>query len=136
MTHSILLTIHIAGALVGLLSGWTALLLRRGSGRHGAASTIFFISMLSMCTSGVILAAMKQQTGNILGGTLTFYLVGTAWLTVQRKEGETGRLELAGMLMALALGADTLTLGWQVVRGTASYGGVPAAAFFPFGSIA
>ena len=63
MTHSILLTIHIAGALVGLLSGWTALLLRKGSRRHGAAGTIFFISMLSMCTSGVILAAMKQQTG-------------------------------------------------------------------------
>jgi len=136
MTHSILLTIHIAGALVGLLSGWTALLLRKGSRRHGAAGTIFFISMLSMCTSGVILAAMKQQTGNILGGTLTFYLVGTAWLTVQRKEGESGRLELEGMLMALALGFGTLTLGWQVVRGTASYGGVPAAAFFTFGSIA
>jgi len=136
MTHSILLTIHIAGALVGLLSGWSALLLRKGSRRHGAAGTVFFISMLTMCTSAVILAVMKQQTGNILGGTLTFYLVGTAWLTVQRKEGETGRLELAGMLMAFALGVGTLTLGWQVVRGIANYGGVPAAAFFIFGSIA
>jgi len=63
MTHSILLTIHIAGALVGLLSGWTALLLRKGSRRHGAAGTVFFVSMLTMCTSAVILAVMKQQTG-------------------------------------------------------------------------
>jgi hypothetical protein len=136
MTHSILLTIHITGALVGLLSGWVALLLRKGSRRHGVAGTVFFISMLTMCTSAVILAVMKQQTGNIMGGTLTFYLVGTAWLTVQRREGETGRLELAGMLMALALGVGTWTLGWQVLRGAASYGGVPAAAFFIFGSIA
>ena len=136
MTHSILLTIHIAGALVGLLSGWTALLLRKGSRRHGAVGTVFFISMLAMCTSAVILAVMKQQTGNIMGGTLTFYLVGTAWLTVQRREGETGRLEWAGMLLAFALGVGTLTLGSQVVRGTAHYAGVPAAAFFTFGSIA
>ena len=96
MTHSTLLFFHIAGALVGLVSGWAAIFLRKGSRLHGAAGNAFFISMLTMCVCGVTLAAMKQQVGNILGGTLTFYLVATAWLTVKRNHGTVGLAEKIG----------------------------------------
>jgi hypothetical protein len=137
MIRTPLLFIHIAGALVGLLAGWTALFFRKGSRWHGAAGTIFFFSMIGMCTGGVILAVMKQQVGNVFGGTLTFYLVGTAWLTVKRREGETGRLEFAAMLAAFAAWIVSWTLGLQVLHSaTAPNDGVPAMAYFILGSVA
>jgi hypothetical protein len=137
MIRTPLLFIHIAGALVALLAGWTAMFLRKGSRRHGMAGNVFVIAMLGMCACGVALAAMKEQAGNVVAGTLTFYLVGTAWLTARRREGETGRLELGAMLVAFAVGITTLTLGWQVTHSAARpKDGVPAAVYFIFGSVA
>src|SRR6266542_2312625 len=40
-------TLHVFSAAVGLLAGFMAMLFRKGSGLHGAAGTIFFLSMLS-----------------------------------------------------------------------------------------
>jgi hypothetical protein len=45
--------------------------------------------MLTMAAAAVYLAAMKHQTGNVLGGAFTFYLVATAWASARRKDGET-----------------------------------------------
>ncbi len=33
---------------------------------------------------------MKHQPGNVLGGTPTFYLVATAWMTARRSTARTG----------------------------------------------
>ena len=137
MAHSVLLFIHISSALVGLLSGWTAFLFRKGSRRHGIVGDVFVAAMLSMCASAVTLAVMKQQTGNIVGGLLTAYLVSTAWLTAKRREGEAGRFEWGAMLLAFTLGVTNWFLGVAVLRSpTGPADGVPAAAYLIFGSIA
>jgi uncharacterized membrane protein len=137
MIRSPLLIVHIGSALVALLSGWSAMFFRKGSRHHGAAGKVFFFPMLSMCASAVALAVMKQQAGNIVAGILTAYLVGTAWLTAKRREGETGRLELWSMLVAFVVGVTTWTLAWQVShRATSPKDGVPAAVYLVFGSIA
>jgi hypothetical protein len=36
------------------------------------------------------MAIIKHQTTNVLGGTLTFYLVATAWAAAGRGDGKTG----------------------------------------------
>jgi uncharacterized membrane protein len=137
MTRSPLLILHIYSAIAGLLSGWAALLFLKGSRRHGVAGSVFSISLVSMCVTAVFMALVKQQTENVIAGTLTFYLVATAWLTVRRKARETGRSEFVAMLLALALGLTTWMLGWQVSHSaTDSKGGAPAAMYFVFGSVA
>src|SRR5260370_27584513 len=45
--------------------------------------------MLTMAATAAYLAAMKHQTGNVLSGAFTFYLVATAWVTAKNKDGET-----------------------------------------------
>ena len=40
------------------------------------------------------MAIIKQQTTNVLGGTLTFYLVATAWAAARRGDGKNGRFRL------------------------------------------
>lgn len=137
MAHSPLLILHIGSAIIALLSGWAAMFSRKGSRRHRAAGQVFLVSMLSMCGSAVSMAIMKQETPNVIAGVLTFYLVGTAWLTMRRKAGEIGRREFGAMLVASAIGIATWVLGWQASQSaTHPKDGVPAMVYFVFGSVA
>ena len=81
MSFSPLLAFHISAGIVGILSGAAAMSFRKGSPRHALAGKVFVISMLTMAATAVYLAVTKHQSGNVLGGAFTFYLVATAWLT-------------------------------------------------------
>src|SRR6516162_7770797 len=104
-----MLTIHICGGTLGLLSGAAALAFRKGSRRHVLAGRIFVASMLTMGAAAVYLAIVRHQPNNIGGGILTVYLIGTAWLTVRRRGGETSWFDWIALLIPLAIGI----LGWK-----------------------
>jgi hypothetical protein len=131
------LVFHITAGTLGMLSGFVAVFLLKGSRRHGRAGTVFVISMLSLSASGVYLAIMKSQPGNILGGTLTFYLVATAWMTAKRKNGEPGIFDWGALLVVLAVGACQLTFGLEAALSQTGlkYGYSPGPYFF-MGSVA
>jgi hypothetical protein len=96
-----------------MLSGFAAAFLRKGSRQHAISGNVFVVSMLTMAAAGTWLAVMKSQPGNILGGTLTFYLVATAWATARRR-GETGApgiLDWGGFLGISAIAAVEITCG-------------------------
>src|SRR5579864_9511453 len=95
MPYSPILIVHICGGTLGLLSGIAAMSFRKGSPRHVLAGKVFVASMLTMAVAAVYLAIVKHQPNNIGGGILTFYLIGTAWLTARRRDGETSRLDCA-----------------------------------------
>jgi len=131
-----MLVVHICAGTLGLFSGAAALSFRKGSRRHVLAGRIFVLSMLSMAVGAVYLAVVKHQPGNIGGGVITFYLVGTAWLSARRREGETSRMDWVALLIPLALGI----LGWmggiKVLRsGATSQDGVPVGMTFFMGSV-
>jgi len=136
--HTALTMIHICGAIVGLLSGFMAMMFRKGSGLHGAAGNVFFVSMLSMSAAGAYMAAfIKPNNGNIMGGVLTFYLVATGWMTARRRTRETGMLDLSALLVALAVGTAGLTWGFQAASSpTGLKDGYPPFLYFVFASIA
>jgi hypothetical protein len=109
---------------------------RKGSPRHVLAGKVFVASMLTMATFAVYLAIVRHQPSNIGGGILTFYLVGTAWLTARRRDGETSRFDWIVLLVPLALGILTWMNGIQVVRsGASSSDGVPVGMTFFMGSV-
>ena len=109
--RSPLLLLHIIAGTLGMLSGFVAVFLLKGSRRHGLAGNVFVVSMLGLSASGVYLAIMKSQPGNILGGTLTFYLVATAWMTARRRDGEPGIFDWGALLVVLGCAA-CLGLFW------------------------
>jgi uncharacterized membrane protein len=129
MTYSPLLVIHILGGLIAVLSGAIALSVRKGSRLHRRSGDVFVISMLFMAASGAYAAMTKSQPSNVVAGVFTFYLVSTAWMTVARKQMETGRLELALLFLGLAAGIGTLIIGSQ-----ARHDSSPAI-FYVFGTI-
>ncbi|HEY6337010.1 MAG TPA: hypothetical protein VIW68_00810 [Candidatus Sulfotelmatobacter sp.] len=115
MRYSPILLLHICGGTVGILSGFVAVFLRKGSPRHSIAGSVFVLSMMALSVSGVYMAIMKFQPGNILGGTFTFYLVATAWMTARRKnkEGVTGIFDWGALLVVFGVAAFDLTFGLQ-----------------------
>src|SRR5262249_15373109 len=93
-------------------------------------------SMLSMSFGGAYLAFMKHETGNIIGGTLTFYMVLTAWLTGRRKDEETSKLDWLALLIPLVGWSWLWVIGLQkLLRRTPSEDGVPSGMTFFIGSV-
>src|ERR1700704_6619070 len=136
MSYSPILIVHICGGTLGLLSGTAAMSFRKGSPRHVLAGRIFVASMLIMGALAAYLAITRHQPNNIGGGILTFYLIGTAWLTARRRDGETSRFNWIVLLIPLTLGILTWMNGLKVVRsGASSQDGVPVGMMFFIGPV-
>jgi hypothetical protein len=80
---------------------------------------------------------MKSQPGNILGGTLTFYLVGTAWMVARRGDGRTNVFDWGALLVVLALAIVELSFGFEAATSAPRLKyGYPAGPYFFMGSVA
>jgi hypothetical protein len=120
-----------------MLSGFVAVFLRKGSRQHGLAGNVFVIAMLCLSSSGVFLAIMKHQPGNILGGALTFYLVATAWITARRRDGEPGIFDWGAFLFVIGLAVVEITLGSEAAMSpTGVKYDYPPGPYFFLGSVA
>ena len=136
MSYSPILVVHICAGSLGLLSGTAAMSFRKGSPRHVLAGRIFVASMLTMGALAAYLAITRHQPNNIGGGILTFYLIGTAWLTVRRKDGETSRLDWVALLIPLVNGVLGWMAGVDALRSaTGSKYGVPAGMHLFLGTV-
>ncbi|HYI12897.1 MAG TPA: hypothetical protein VEK57_27870 [Thermoanaerobaculia bacterium] len=133
MTHSPVLLVHICAATVGLLSGYLAMLFRKGSGRHGAAGSVFLVSMLTMSLTGAYVAAfLRPNALNVVAALLTFYLVSTAWWAAKRGEG-TGAFDRVALLFIAVVGAYALMSGIQAATSsTGTRHGMSAFIYFVF----
>ena len=135
--RSPILLLHIIAGTLGMLSGFVAAFLRKGSRQHGRAGNVFVIAMLCLSSSGVFLAIMKSQPGNILGGTLTFYLVATAWMTARHREAKTDMFDWAALLVVGTLAVVEVTLGSEAATSpTGLKYDYPPGPYFFLGSVA
>jgi len=137
MSLSPLLLFHIGVGTTGVLSGFVAVFLRKGSRGHRLAGNVFFIAMLCLGASGACLGFLRSQPTNVLAGILTCYLVATAWMTARRRDEGTGILDFGVLLVALAVGSGYVTDGVAAARSqTGLKDGVPAGMLFVMGSVA
>jgi hypothetical protein len=104
------LVTHIGGASLGIVSGFTALIARKGGRLHRAAGNVFFVSMLAMSGVAAVVAPMLPDRFSALTGLLVFYLTATAWLVVKRPAGTVGRLETFAVLIPLAVAVGDVWL--------------------------
>ena len=124
--YTVLVYTHVLGVLFGLLSGALSMLFRKGSSLHRIAGNIFFVTMVAMTTSASWIAAfMRPNRLNLLGGTLTLYLVVTGWAWGKRRDGKAGRFDVAVLLFAISIAL----LGFQSATGGGIVFGVIALLF-------
>jgi hypothetical protein len=139
---SVLVFIHIFAGTLGILSGFLAMFLRKGSRRHRQAGNVFFVSMLTMSSVAAYMALVGTEVAepngmNALQGILTFYLVSTAWLTARRADGKRGAVELLAFLVVAALVLGYATFGLEAARSaTGLKYGYPVGIYVFFGSVA
>jgi hypothetical protein len=137
MPHSPLLLLHIATGTLGMLSGFAAAFLRKGSQQHAWAGNMFVLSMMTLSSTGTYLALVKSQPGNVLGGASTFYLVTTAWLTARRSDRGTSVVDWSAMLFVFTLAAIEITLGTEAAMSpTGLKYDYPPGPYFFLGSVA
>ena len=113
-----LLILHILGGSIGLLFGTFAIVVRKGSHLHRASGNVFTIAMLTLASSGLCLAILKSQTGNIIGSVITFYMISTGWLAGRRTK--TGPFEWGALLVGTGGAAAIFTLAIHSVRNPAT----------------
>jgi hypothetical protein len=135
MQFSPILILHITGGMVGLLSGVAAMTFPKGSRWHGISGQVFVVSMLVMSSAATYLAIVKHQSGNILGGVFTFYLVLTAWLTARRRDAKPGIFDWAALVIVAPIGVLVLSEGLKKALGIVHPDGVPTGMNFFLGSI-
>lgn len=102
--------LHILMGAVGLISGWVAISVEKGRRWHGIAGQVFVGSMLTMAASGTLLAALECNAKSTLGGGFTFYLVGTAWITVNH------RMKWSRQILASLAAFAILLVGYALLR--------------------
>ena len=137
-----LLVLHIAGGMVGIVSGAAAMAFRKGGARHALAGNVFFVAMLAMASIGAFVSPfLVSRNGDpkmfdSTMGFFTCYLVATSWLTVRRKAGTIGRAEPAAFAFAALLAAACVVNGMRAA-GSASgqLGGFPATGYYVAASL-
>ena len=104
-----ILLLHIGGGLVGIGSGFAAMLLRKGSRAHAVVGQVFVVSMLIMAVIGAVVSPLIPQRANVVPALLTIYLVVTGWRSARERSGEAGAVEIGGLIFALGAVAAGLT---------------------------
>lgn len=139
MVLSNLLVLHITAGALALIAGAAAYAFRKGSQPHRAAGNAFFLLMLTMATTGLIVTLGKPVAtySNSLAVAVTFYFVATSWMTVRRPEGRLGSFDYAALAAALAIAAVGVALGLQApLREPGMEMQMPPAPFFVFAALA
>jgi uncharacterized membrane protein len=134
----ILMPVHIVAGSLGLISGFIALYAAKGQPLHRKVGTVFVCGMLTMGLSGTAIAAISGTWAvlNIPAGLTTAYLVATGFTTLRPPARGARALSVGAMLLALAVGLFTLSLGLQAIAAGGSYRGMPAFPFLMFSVIA
>jgi len=132
-----LLPLHIIAGITGIISGFVAVFALKGARLHRKSGIVFVYAMVILAATGATIAFLKHQTGNVIGGSLTLYLVITALRTVRPLGLQRGPIDVAAMFMAITLGLLSIKVGLDGLHSaTGTVNGVPPAMIFFFAGVA
>jgi hypothetical protein len=124
---------HILAGGLGIVAGFVALYAAKGARLHRTSGMFFVYAMLVLSGSGALMATTwRPNTGNVMAGVLTFYLVLTAVLTVRRS---APWLDVGAMIVGLMGALSGIALGFDAIARGGIRQGIPAPVFFIFGVI-
>ena len=131
-----LLPIHIIAGSIAIVAGFISVFAVKGLKLHRKSGMIFVYSMVVLSLTGAVIATLKHQTPNIIGGTLAFYMVTTAFLTVRPRNQRSHWIDAGAFIVAVSVGAAAIKIGIDAVNGgTGKTNGVPAGMMFFFAAV-
>ena len=137
MTGTFLLPIHIIGGSIAIIAGFISVFAVKGLKLHRKSGMIFVYSMVVLSLTGAVIATLKNQTANIIGGWLAFYMVTTAFLTVRPRDQRSRWMDAGAFVVGLTVGTLVIKTGFDALNnGTGKMNGVPAGMMFFLGTVA
>ena len=109
--HQALLAVHIAAGIAALFAGAAAVAVRKGSPAHAAAGNGFAAAMVVLGVTAAILEPFRDPPGSPVVGLFVCYFIATSWMAARRRDGVTGKFEMAAAAVALGTGALIIWAG-------------------------
>ena len=132
-----LLPIHIIAGSIAIVAGFISVFAVKGLKLHRKSGMIFVYSMVVLSLTGAVIATMKNQTANIIGGSLAFYMVLTAFLTVRPRDQWSRWMDAGALLIGATASVLVLKIGFDALNTvTGKMNGVPAGMMFFLGGVA
>ncbi len=120
------LAFHVAMGIVAFVAGFVAIAVRKGGPWHRRSGLVFVYAMIA---TGITALGIAAYEGNpdFAGGALVVYLVFTAYTAVRPLPRMGRPVDVALMLLALALAAGTYARAFTAFRRPGNHiDGVPA----------
>lgn len=108
----VLMGAHIAAGLLALPAGAAALGAGKGGRSHARAGTAFAAAMLALWLTATALDVRNGQPGAALGNVFIGYFVATSWRAARRRDGSTGRIDIAACTLIFAAAAVIAWAAW------------------------
>ena len=123
------LLLHVLAGGLGLLSGYVALYAAKGGTLHRKSGIFFVYVMVTMATTGMLIAGIDGVAPaiNIPTALLTLYMVITSMTTVRPAAGGSRWPNVLAMSAAAAIGLTCFTLGVNAI----AKGGADAGLAYP-----
>jgi uncharacterized membrane protein len=132
-----LLPVHIIAGSIAIVAGFISVFALKGLKLHRKSGMVFVYSMLVLSVTGAVIATVKHQTPSIIGGSLAFYMVVTALLTVRARNRSSQWTDAGALVMGVTVGAFALKTGLDAANDTTgTMNGVPAGMMFFFATAA
>jgi hypothetical protein len=113
VTTLLLLIIHTIAGSIAIISGFSALSLKKSSSKHRTLGNIFVLAILFLGFTGIYIAFSRSIMISFVNGILLCYFVCTAWMAVKRKSGTIGKFEWCAFLVALTIVVMLIAFGLQ-----------------------
>jgi uncharacterized membrane protein len=132
-----LLPIHIIAGSIAIIAGFISVFSVKGLKLHRKSGMVFVYSMVVLALTGAVIATVRHQPPNIIGGMLAFYMVITALLTVRDRDQRSRWIDVCVLAVGVAVGAAAIKIGLDAQNSpTGAMNGVPSVMMFLFGTVA
>jgi uncharacterized membrane protein len=116
-----LVFLHVTAGTFALVAGGTALIVRKGETLHRTAGNVFLVAMLAMSGAALPVALIREQSLNVAAASFALYLVATAWMAAQRKDGQIGGFEIGAFFAGAAIAGGAFLYATIGPKGAAPF---------------
>lgn len=102
----LVLAFHVAAGIVGLVTGWIAIIARKGGTWHRRSGVVFVYAMVAMGLSAVGISVYEGQQA--LTGAAAAYLIFTGWTAIRPLPGINRWTHIGLLLLPLLFGIGGL----------------------------
>jgi uncharacterized membrane protein len=132
-----LLPVHIIAGSIAIIAGFISVFAVKGLKLHRKSGMVFVYAMVVLSLTAAVIATLKHQPPNIIGGSLAFYMVTTAFITVRPRDQRSRWIDIVALVVGMGVSGAAIKFGFDALNSpNGTMNGVPSGMMFIFGTVA